>query len=118
MVHLLHRLYGVDAPVSRATDSTVDSRAYCYSDEISAFSRVTNVAFKELSLTWLIHTYAMNLLKGELIVQSKLLLLLLLLVRLLLLLLLLLVRGVLRMNEVNARRARSVHGWITVFWRV
>ena len=115
MVHLLHRLYGVDAPVSRTTDSTVDSRAYCYSDEISAFSRVTNVAFKELSLTWLIHTYAMNLLKGELIVQSKLLLLLLL-VRLLLLLLL--VRGVLRMNEVNARRARSVPGWITVFGRV
>jgi len=102
--------------ISRTTDSTVDSRAYCYSDEISAFSRVTNVAFKELLLTWLIHTYAMNLLKGELIVQSKLLLLLL--VRLLLLLLLLLVRGVLRMNEVNARRARSVPGWITVFWRV
>ena len=100
--------------ISRTTDSTVDSRAYCYSDEISAFSRVTNVAFKELSLTWLIHTYAMNLLKGELIVQSKLLLLLL--VRLLLLLLL--VRGVLRMNEVNARRARSVPGWITVFGRV
>ena len=103
--------------ISRTTDSTVDSRAYCYSDEISAFSRVTNVAFKELSLTWLIHTYAMNLLKGELIVQSKLLLLLLL-VRLLLLLLLLLVRGVLRVNEVNARRARSVPGWITVFGRV
>jgi len=100
--------------ISRTTDSTVDSRAYCYSDEISAFSRVTNVAFKELSLSWLIHTYAMNLLKGELIVQSKLLLLL---VRLLLLLLLL-VRGVLRMNEVNARRARSVPGWITVFGRV
>jgi len=28
------------------------------------------------------------------------------------------VSGVRRMNEVNARRARLVPGWVTVFWRV
>ena len=28
------------------------------------------------------------------------------------------VRGVRRMNEVNARRARLVPGWVTVFGRV
>jgi len=28
------------------------------------------------------------------------------------------VSGVRRMNEVNARRARLVHGWVTVFGRV
>jgi len=28
------------------------------------------------------------------------------------------VRGVLRMNDVNARRARLVPGWVTVFGRV
>ena len=28
------------------------------------------------------------------------------------------VSGVRRMNEVNARRARLVLGWVTVFWRV
>jgi len=28
------------------------------------------------------------------------------------------VSGVHRMNEVNARRARLVHGWVTVFGRV
>jgi len=30
----------------------------------------------------------------------------------------LVVSGVRRMNEVNARRARLVHGWVTVFGRV
>jgi len=28
------------------------------------------------------------------------------------------VSGVCRMNEVNPRRARLVHGWVTVFGRV
>jgi len=28
------------------------------------------------------------------------------------------VSGVRRMNEVNARRARLLPGWVTVFWRV
>ena len=28
------------------------------------------------------------------------------------------VSGVRRMNEVNTRQARLVHGWVIVFWRV
>ena len=103
MVHLLHRLYGVDAPDTGSRTATYTQQLYlsCTLQDNSAsyptrdetYIENTSTKYRYIVSHRRAHDYT-GWRRG--VVDS----------------------GVRRMNEVNARRARLLLGWVTVFGRV